>query len=531
MLALLAQGASADGKFSIGDRVWTTADTNLNVREEPGTSSLQIDSLIKGSVGSIIEGPISQDGYNWWNIIYDVGTTGWSAEDWLQKSPADPQQPTDFAMWSENAIKWGENHTGSEDWWDEVNKQGYCLRFVANAFMQKYAEGQSVWNSPVEAAAALYRFDQEPGGWVNAPRGAIVIFDKEGKNNYGHVGIYLGAGRILHAHGTVQDTTVEDAMAYSDVGNYLGWSYPPEAWRQKTATTSQPVQTTEGTQEPSNTLDEATLTLYVHDGSASGSIIQGARVTGQDGSGTSFEQTTDSNGYVTITGYPGTWSFSVSAEGYETNSWDQEITDTCTKHAFLQKEQPVMRTNEYIDNSTAISCTPGSKRATCPSAYYCVDCNGKCIPPGADSGRGWSCDQGKWDYNPRSLADLGTYRGHGSTVTYDSDASMIIANVRYDKGVQLKSQNYNYYYSLFNLDRAYSHLTGLIGLDDRTATSSRNVTVTFSGDDVVLQNFELHTGDFPVDVDIDVGGVGKLTVGVSSQIYPLSVDLIYMDLT
>jgi hypothetical protein len=219
-------------------------------------SSSEIGSMIKGSAGTVIDGPIFKEEYNWWNISYDVGATGWSAENWLQKGAIEPQQPTDFAIWSENAIKWGENHIGSKDWWDEANKQGYCLRFVTNAFMQKYVEGQSVWNSPVGAAAALYRFNQEAGGWANAPMGAIILFDKEGGNSYGHVGIYLGAGRILHAHGKVQDTTVDDAMAYSDVGNYLGWSYPPDAWRPKTATLNQPVQTAEGTQEPSYAIDQ-----------------------------------------------------------------------------------------------------------------------------------------------------------------------------------------------------------------------------------------------------------------------------------
>jgi uncharacterized GH25 family protein len=92
----------------------------------------------------------------------------------------------------------------------------------------------------------------------------------------------------------------------------------------------------ESVNQPSS---QVTLTLYVRDGSASGPIIPGAQVTGQDSSGNSFQQTTDSNGYVTITGDPGTWSFSASADRYETNNWDQEITEDCTKHAFLQEEQ------------------------------------------------------------------------------------------------------------------------------------------------------------------------------------------------
>lgn len=82
---------------------------------------------------------------------------------------------------------------------------------------------------------------------------------------------------------------------------------------------------------------QVTLTLYVHDGSASGPKITGAKVAGKDGLDNSFAHITGSNGYVTLKGDPGTWSFSASADGYETNSWDQEITQTCTKNAFLQE--------------------------------------------------------------------------------------------------------------------------------------------------------------------------------------------------
>ena len=79
------------------------------------------------------------------------------------------------------------------------------------------------------------------------------------------------------------------------------------------------------------------LILYIHDGDVNGPTIQGAQVTGRDGSGNSFQQTTDSNGYVTIWGDSGTWSFTTSVDGYVTNSWDQDITKTDTKDAFLTK--------------------------------------------------------------------------------------------------------------------------------------------------------------------------------------------------
>jgi outer membrane protein assembly factor BamB len=96
-----------------------------------------------------------------------------------------------------------------------------------------------------------------------------------------------------------------------------------------------------------------TLTLYVHEGSASGPIIVGAQVTGQDGAGNSFSQTTNSNGYVTVTGVPGTWSFTASKSGYDTNSWSQSITTTCEKHAYLIKQVANVTLTLYVHENSA----------------------------------------------------------------------------------------------------------------------------------------------------------------------------------
>jgi hypothetical protein len=104
-----------------------------------------------------------------------------------------------------------------------------------------------------------------------------------------------------------------------------------------------------------------TLTLYVHDRSASGPIIPGALVTGRDAAGNSFQQATDSSGYVAINGNPGTWHFEVSAEGYQTNIWDQEIAETDTKDAFLQKS---------VASTTQSSETSREKTPSTPINYY-----------------------------------------------------------------------------------------------------------------------------------------------------------------
>ena len=79
------------------------------------------------------------------------------------------------------------------------------------------------------------------------------------------------------------------------------------------------------------------LTLYVYEGSVSGPLILGARVTGQDGGGSNFDQTTNMSGYMTIYGTPGTWRFTAAKDSYHLNSWSQDISSTGTRYAFLQK--------------------------------------------------------------------------------------------------------------------------------------------------------------------------------------------------
>jgi hypothetical protein len=150
-------------------------------------------------------------------------------------------------------------------------------------------------------------------------------------------------------HANCLTVAVEVLEAYGVEGlPALDWlhRYPKDYYNSIEVSSAQPTQSYSmvdafsiGFPEGSQATPQVTLTLYVHDGSASGPIIRGAQVTGNDESGNSFEQTTDNNGYVTITGYPGTWHFSVSANGYETRSWSQAISETDTKDAYLQKEQ------------------------------------------------------------------------------------------------------------------------------------------------------------------------------------------------
>jgi hypothetical protein len=71
-------------RFQIGDRVMTT--DRLKIRETP--AGRRLGSQLKGAKGTVIEGPLVANGYNWWNVNYDSGVDGWSAENWLEKAPA-----------------------------------------------------------------------------------------------------------------------------------------------------------------------------------------------------------------------------------------------------------------------------------------------------------------------------------------------------------------------------------------------------------------------------------------------------------
>ncbi|MFB3765515.1 MAG: GH25 family lysozyme [Methanotrichaceae archaeon] len=253
VLALMAQIACADASFGIGDRVWTTSDINLKIRDAPGLSSNKLDSVIKGTIGTIIEGPANKDNYNWWKINYDIGTAGWSAENYLAPAPSELQPPSDFSTWAEETIKWGEKRENWDDW------NGLCMRFVVDAFAQ--VDGKPAGYNADGWAKRLYRFNQEPGGWKNAPKGAMIFFDNDNEpvngklNTHGHVGIYLVDGKLLHAYGTVQETTIDEAIAKASVGRYLGWSYPPDAWRPNNAGESQPTQTAQPSLEPTASVE------------------------------------------------------------------------------------------------------------------------------------------------------------------------------------------------------------------------------------------------------------------------------------
>jgi N-acetyl-anhydromuramyl-L-alanine amidase AmpD len=72
------------GSFEVGDVVATTGPTN--VRANADVQSEVFVTFERGTYGSIIDGPVTADGYTFWNVEYN-SETGWCIERRLESRP------------------------------------------------------------------------------------------------------------------------------------------------------------------------------------------------------------------------------------------------------------------------------------------------------------------------------------------------------------------------------------------------------------------------------------------------------------
>ena len=83
--------SSGPVKFQIDDEVVTNQP--LYARPTPSLSSEAPVLIPANTNGTILDGPVSADGFNWYEVIYDYGdrATGWSVETGLDKLPPSPE--------------------------------------------------------------------------------------------------------------------------------------------------------------------------------------------------------------------------------------------------------------------------------------------------------------------------------------------------------------------------------------------------------------------------------------------------------
>ena len=123
---------------------------------------------------------------------------------------ADPAAPPGER--ARGAIDWALKSKGNRAW------RGFCEGFVESAY------GTSGRFLSAAALEASLKMRSGP-----APSGALVFFRADWSNgDRGHVGISLGAGRMISALSKIEVTDIPTSAYWKH--QYIGWSYPPPSW-------------------------------------------------------------------------------------------------------------------------------------------------------------------------------------------------------------------------------------------------------------------------------------------------------------
>ena len=123
---------------------------------------------------------------------------------------------------TENMIHWAETRLGSTEY------AGWCLSFIEDA-LEKSNAIEIFGGDSAKESAMLYADGMRQG---IPERGAFVFYDcicqgPDGPVNWGHCGISLGGGRIIHAWDTVRIDDYRDIEAMTalsgDHPRYINW--------------------------------------------------------------------------------------------------------------------------------------------------------------------------------------------------------------------------------------------------------------------------------------------------------------------
>jgi hypothetical protein len=118
----------------------------------------------------------------------------------------------------DKAIEWAENQLGSHEY-DE-----YCWKFVVHAYKKTGAD----WILPPQLSAKEAANSLKPLKTGIPPRGTLVFYDcwgtlEEEYRNWGHVGLSIGNGDVIHAFGKVR---VDNHLDIQDLSPGTGWTNP-----------------------------------------------------------------------------------------------------------------------------------------------------------------------------------------------------------------------------------------------------------------------------------------------------------------
>lgn len=124
----------------------------------------------------------------------------------------------DFSKYIDNAIRWAQERLGSTDY------RFLCLAFLEDAY-ERSNQVEIFGGSSAKESADEYGAKNNTGG---PPLGAFVFYDCSGviageEKNWGHVGLYLGEGLVIHAWDKVR---IDNYLDVQNLSTAPGWSKP-----------------------------------------------------------------------------------------------------------------------------------------------------------------------------------------------------------------------------------------------------------------------------------------------------------------
>jgi hypothetical protein len=124
----------------------------------------------------------------------------------------------EFETYIANATRWAQEHIGATEY------AGRCLSFVEDAY-EKGNHVEIFGGSSAQESADEYGAAQNTG---EPPLGAFVFYECAGPvedeiKNWGHVGLCIGAGKVIHALDTVR---MDHYLDVQDLTPAPGWTRP-----------------------------------------------------------------------------------------------------------------------------------------------------------------------------------------------------------------------------------------------------------------------------------------------------------------
>ncbi|HET7325493.1 MAG TPA: N-acetylmuramoyl-L-alanine amidase [Halococcus sp.] len=158
-------GGSGDSGFSDGERVTPTA--NLNTRYRPGTESRVLDTMAPGTVGEVMNGPVSEDGYTWRGVHWlDADIWGWSAGEYLKSTGSGDGSDGDDGDGGGDSgdkppVQYDQAATGN---YEPADRTAGDIRWaIIHTIEGSYEGGISVFNNPDSGVSAHYVVGNESG--------------------------------------------------------------------------------------------------------------------------------------------------------------------------------------------------------------------------------------------------------------------------------------------------------------------------------------------------------------------------------